>query len=121
VVDHCSVGITQVFGRTVSQIVAPFTFSVYLVIATPPSKVEAPHETVNLLIASATADKRVGAPGATIGVCIACAVFALDSVVAWSVTVTTLNSYAGSSGSGGVEGAGAGVDIVALVTAGAEI
>jgi hypothetical protein len=46
-------------------------------------------------------------------------VLALDSVVAWSVTVTTLNSYAGSVGAGGVVGAGVGSVIAARKTTGA--
>jgi len=83
-----------VFGRTDSQTVAPFTFIVYLLMIAPPSNVDAPHETVNLEIPSATAAKRAGAAGATFGVWIAEAVLALDSVEAWSVTVTTLNSSA---------------------------
>jgi hypothetical protein len=91
-----------VFGRTVSQTVVPFTFIVYLVISAPPSKVDEPHETVNLETPSTAAAKRVGAPGATLGVCIADAVFALDSVEAWSVTVTTLNSSAVGSVLAGV-------------------
>ena len=73
-------------------------------ISTPPSKVDAPHETVSLEIASAAAVKRLGAPGADFGVWNADAVLALVEVEAWSVTVTTLNS----SGAGPVEGAGAG-------------
>ena len=67
-VAYFRVGITQVFGRTVSQTTTLFTVNVYLVIVAPPSNVAAPHETVNLLIASAAADKRDGAPGATFGV-----------------------------------------------------
>jgi hypothetical protein len=54
----------------------------YPVIGAPPSKVEAPHETVNLLIASATAFKRLGALGTTFGVWIADAEFALVAVEA---------------------------------------
>ena len=120
VVEYCRVGITQVLGRTVSQIVVPLILRVYLVTGVPPSNVVAPHETVNLLIASATAVKRDGEPGTEFGVCIADAVFAVDSVVAWSVTVTTLNSYAVGSVLVGVVGAGVGAVTAASATTGAD-
>ena len=99
------------FGRTDSHTVVPFTFIVYLVMIAPPSNVDAPHVAVSLEIPSATAAKRAGAPGATFGVCSADAVLALDSEVAWSVTVTTLNSR----GAGPVE-----LDELGGVTAAAE-
>ncbi len=82
----------------------------------PPSNVEAPHETVSLLIASATTDRRVGAPGTDLGVCTADAVLALDSDVAMSVTVTTLNSR----GAGPVLGAGVLGAVTAAATTGAD-
>lgn len=94
VVAYFKVGSTQVFGRMVSQSTAPLTLTVYLLIGAPPSKVDAPHETVSSLIASAVALKRLGAPGATTGVCIAFAVLASVAPWALSVTVTMRNSYA---------------------------
>jgi hypothetical protein len=103
-VEYFKAGSTQVFGRTVAQTSTPFTDILYPVIVAPPSNVEAPHETVNLAIVSASAVSRLGAPGAVLGVCIAEAVFALVEVEARSVTVTTLNS----KGAGPDEELGAG-------------
>jgi hypothetical protein len=95
----------------------PFTLAEYLVIAVPPSKVETPHETVILVFSSVVAVRREGAPGTELGVCIAEAVLAVDSVVASSVTVTTLNS----SGVLELDVGATGSVNAARVTTGAEI